>query len=123
MIRLLNSRKTLAALAIIIALVAIVVPTCRMVGCEMQTGGRMGFMHYGDALGFFSNCGGSWSNSATPVGVVPPSPQALLLLVLMAAIGSMMLLRRPQVLVHAVRIVDADPPPPPEDPRGERLRV
>jgi len=119
--KLFNSRKTLIAIAIVVAFVTVVVPTCRMVGCQMQMGG-MGFMHQGDALGFFSDCGGAWSVSDVPVGVIPSGISALLLALLSAVFAAMMLLR-PNVVVQAVRFVDADPPPPPEPPRGERFRV
>jgi len=120
--KLFNSRKTLIAIAIVIAFVTVVVPTCRMVGCQMQMGSYMGFMHGGDALGFFSDCGGTWSVSDVPVGVIPSGISTLLLAFISAFFAATMLLR-PQVVVEAVRFVDADPPPPPESPRGERLRV
>ena len=50
MYRLLDNRKSLIAIAIVVAFVTVVVPTCRMVGCQMEMG-YMGFMHPGDTVG------------------------------------------------------------------------
>jgi len=120
--QLLDNRKTLIAIAIVIAFVTVVVPTCRMVGCQMQMGGYMGFMQPGDTAGLFSDCGGAWTLSDTPVGIIPASVNALVL-ALFAAIAAAVVLLRPQMVARPVRIVDAAPPPPPEEPRGERFRV
>jgi len=117
-----NNRKALIAAAIIIAFVAVVVPTCRMVGCEMLMGGYMPFMHTGDAFGVFSDCGGAWSVTDAPVGVVPVGLETLVLALLAAFVAGLVLFQ-PQLVARPVRIVDAAPPPPPEDPLGVRFRV
>ena len=119
--QLLDNRKALVAIAIVVAFVAVVVPTCRMVGCQMEMG-YMGFMHPGDTAGLFSDCGGTWSLSDTPVGIIPASIDALVL-ALFAAISAVVAMLRPQMVAHPVRIVDAAPPPPPEEPLGARFRV
>jgi hypothetical protein len=111
-------RKTAVALAIVIALVAIVVPTCRMVGCSME----MGFMSSGMGLGFLPNCGGTYVMSGAPAAVLPAGADSLTL-ALVAAVVAAIALFRPRVATRLVRIIDAAPPPPPEDPRGERFRV
>jgi len=116
-----NNRKALIAFAIIIAFVAIVVPTCRMVGCQMEMG-YMPFMPAGQAFALFSDCGGVWSVSDVPVGVVPVGLETLVL-ALFAALAAGLVLFQPQLVARPVRIVDATPPPPPEDPLGVRFRV
>ena len=95
---------------------------CRMVGCQMQMGSYMGFMHAGDTAGLFSDCGGAWTLSDTPTGVVPSGLQTLLLS-LFAFIAAALVLLQPQMVARPVRIVDAAPPPPPESPLGVRFRV
>jgi hypothetical protein len=120
-IRFFNSRKTMIALAVAVALVAIVVPMCRMVGCSMETG-YMGFMHSGSAPGLFGDCGGEYTSTFGPAGIVPPGGQSLLL-TLVAALGVAAFVFSPQRVVGHVSDVYAMPPPPPEDPRGERFRV
>ncbi len=119
--RLLDNRKALIAIAIVIAFVAVVVPTCRMVGCQMEMG-YMGFMHPGDTAGLFSDCGGTWSLSDVPEGIVPASINTLVL-ALFAAIAAVVALVRPQMVARPVLIVDATPHPPPEEPLGVRFRV
>jgi hypothetical protein len=114
-----HNRKALIALAIVVAFVAIVVPTCRMVGCSM--GGAMPFGH-SNMAGFFGDCGGTYVTSTAPSAVVPAGADALVL-ALVTAVFAALVLAKPPVVVQAVRVHDADPPPPPEDPRGERLRL
>ncbi len=116
-----NSRKSLIALAIAVALVAIVVPTCRMVGCSMENG-YMGFMHAGSELGLFGSCGGEYTSTAGPEGVIPPGGQSLLLS-LFAALAAVAVVFMPQLVSRPVYLVEATLPPPPEDPLGARFRV
>ena len=116
-----NSRKTTIALVIAVALIAIVVPTCRMVGCSMD-GGYMGFLNMADEFGMLGTCGGEYQTSTGPESVVPAGLQALLLS-LVAAIAAVALVLAPRVETARVVVADSAPPPPPEDPRGERFRV
>lgn len=105
-----------------IALVAIVVPTCRMVGCSTEMG-YTGFMHAGTTAGFFGTCGGEYSTTSGPEGIIPTVVQSILLS-LIGAVALVAKLATPQFVSRPVWLVDASPPPaPPEDPRGERFRV
>jgi hypothetical protein len=114
-----HNRRFLMPLVIAMALVAIAVPTCRMVGCEMDMG-AMPFMPHG--AGFYNQCSGEWVTSAGPAGVVPPGVDTLML-TLMAAVLVAVVLFSPMMSARPVFAFSAQPPPPPEDPRGERFRV
>jgi hypothetical protein len=115
-----NNRQALIALAIVVAFVAIVVPTCRMVGCSMS--GATPWGHHGGVLGMYSDCGGTYVTNTTPVAVVPSGADALTLALVSAVMG-VVALAKPPVVVQTIASHASDPPPPPEDPRGERLRV
>jgi len=121
MIRLLNSRKTLMALAIVVAFVAVAVPTCQMVNCTMEMG-YMPFMHGQADFNISSLCGGEWVASQAPNAVVPAGADSLVLALVSAVVAAVVMLR-PQLVSRPVRIDDFAPPPPPEEPRGERFRV
>jgi len=114
-----HNKRALIALAIVVAFVAIAVPTCRMVGCSM--GGAMPFGNT-DMAGFFGDCGGTYVSSSAPSAIVPAGADSLVL-ALVTAVVAAVALTKPPVLVQAIRVHDSDPPPPPEDPRGERLRL
>jgi ABC-type cobalamin transport system permease subunit len=116
-----HNRKALIALTIAVAFVAIVVPTCRMVGCSMSMGGAMPFGHQG-APGFFGDCGGTLVSNSTPSAVVPAGADALVLALVSAVIAALALFR-PEASVQRVRVAAFEPPPPPDDPEGERLRL
>ncbi|PKQ15768.1 MAG: hypothetical protein CVT67_07890 [Actinobacteria bacterium HGW-Actinobacteria-7] len=117
----LNIRKPLIVLAITVALLAIVVPTCRMVGCSMENG-YMGFMHSGSAPGLFSTCDGEYLSTAGPAGIVPAGSSSLLLMIA-GALAVVVVRLTPQVVSRLALVADATPPPPPEDPLGQRIRV
>jgi len=121
MIRLLNNRKTMLAFAIIVAFVAVAVPTCQMINCTMEMG-YMPFMHGNADFNISSVCSGQWVTSQGPVGVVPAGVDALVLALISAIVAAVVMLR-PQLVARPVRIYDESPPPPPEEPRGERFRV
>ena len=116
-----DSRGLFIALAITLALVAIVVPTCRMVGCSMSGSG----MSWGAAmpgLGFFGTCGGTYVMNSTPAATVPANADSIVLAIVAAVIVAMAFADiRPRA--YMVRISDADPPPPPVDPLGTRLTI
>jgi len=118
---LLNSRKTIIALAIVVAFVAVVVPTCQMVGCSMDMG-YMPFMHGQADFNISSMCGGEWVASQAPSGIVPAGADSLVLALVSAVVAAVLMLR-PQLASRPVRIEEFTPPPPPEEPRGERFRV
>ncbi|TLM84181.1 MAG: hypothetical protein FDZ75_07455 [Actinobacteria bacterium] len=119
MVRSAHMRKTMLVLAVVIAIVAVVVPTCRMVGCAMEMG-SVDMLHHG--LSFTSHCGGQYVMNATPDAVVAAGSDALTLAIV-AAVFAALMFARPREAFQPVRFIDATPPPPPEDPRGERLRI
>ena len=115
-------RRTMSlVLVIAVAVVAIAIPTCQMVGCGMgmHDGMMAVWTHPGPSLG--NLCTGMWVSSPGSLGV-PPSELMTLLLSLFAAIAAVVLFS-PRVAVQPVRLVDANAPPPPLEPRGERFTV
>ena len=116
-----HNRRALIALAIVVAFVAIVVPTCRMIGCSMSAGAAMPFGHQ-SMPGFFGDCGGTWVTTTSPSAIVPASGDALTLTLVSAVVAALALFR-PHLASQPVRIAPAEPPPPPDDPQGERLRL
>jgi hypothetical protein len=121
-----DSRKALIALTVAVAFVAIVIPTCRMIGCsmDMATMGAMDAMHHvGSGVILSSSCDGEWSTTTSPFAVVPPGLETFLI-ALFAAVLATVALFSPQVVSRPVHIADAMPPPPlPQDPLGVRFRV
>lgn len=112
----------MVALAIVVALVAIVIPTCRMVGCApMKMGAAMPFGHQ-PLASIFSDCGGDFVINSAPVAVVPAGADSLTL-TLSAAVLAAFALLVPRMTVSRANAVAFVPPPPPEVPRGERFRV
>lgn len=111
----------MVAVAIAVAFIAVVVPTCRMVGCSMSVGSTMPW-GYQPMAGLFGDCGGEYLVNATPTAVIPPG-LASLFLVLMALVLGAAMLHSPQRQASVARTSRSGPPPPPEDPRGMRLRV
>jgi len=112
-------RASYLALVVAVVFVAIVVPTCQMIGCSMN--GAMPFGHM-DMPGFFGDCGGTYVTNSAPSAIVPPGADAAILAMLGALLTAIVLFR-PPMLVQTIRVHESDPPPPPEDPRGERLRL
>lgn len=108
------------AMAVVIAFVAIVVPTCRMVGCSMQMNGYMAFMP-GAGIGIFSDCGGQMVSSTVPDAVGSSSLEAITLAFI--AMLAAFVITRPTPVVQRITVHSSDPPLPPTEPRGERFRV
>lgn len=117
--RLDRSRISLA-LVIAIAVLVVAIPTCQMIGCDMSmSGGMMAIStHPGPSLGAL--CGGTWVSSTSLLGT-PPTEFISAFLVLLAAMAVAMKLFSPMAEMRPVRVVDANAPPPPLDPRGERF--
>jgi hypothetical protein len=113
-------RRTAFALAIIIAFVAVVVPTCRMVGCTMDMGAMMHGM--GDMAAFSADCAGTLVMSSSPVAIVPSGADTLTLALVAAVVAALALLM-PAMSVRPVFVMEPTPPPPPLPTRGERFRV
>lgn len=126
--KLFNSRKMLIAMAMIVILVAVVFPTCRMIGCSMQMGpnGSMPIsMHLPDMGGMariVGDCGGEFVASVSLDGLVPTGIEMLLIALMAALVGGIALMA-PRVSFQFAQLAYATPPPPPLEPRGERFLV
>ncbi len=122
MFRYVNMQRFMLPLAIMVAMVAVVLPTCQMVGCDMNGMGAMPFMPQGGA---FSDCPGEWVvNTSSSNGIVPSGADSLtfsLLMALLAIVG--VLFFAPQASLRPVVAYTGDPPPPLEDSFGARFRV
>jgi hypothetical protein len=115
-------RRLSTALVIAVAVIAVSIPACQMVGCNMSMRGGMmsSLMHPAQSIG--DACNGTWITSASPYGV-PPNEFTTILLSFLAAIAAAVVLFSPRVAMQPVRLVDANAPPPPLEPRGERFTV
>lgn len=111
-------------LAIMVAMVAIVLPTCQMVGCDMN-GVGMGAMPFMPQGGAYSDCPGEWVvNTSSSTGIVPSGVDSLtfsFLIALLAIVGTLFF--APQASLRPVVAYTGDPPPPLEDSFGARFRV
>ena len=116
-----HRRRTLIVIAIVVAFVAVVIPTCRMVGCSMSMGGAMPFGQQWTP-GFFGDCGGEYVVNGTPVAVVPAGVDALTT-ALTAVVFAALALLVPRLAHGPLLLIEATPPPPPEAPRGMRFRL
>jgi len=120
--RYVNMQRFMLPLAIMVAMVAVVVPTCQMVGCDMNGMGAMPFMPQGGA---YSDCPGEWVvNTSSSNGIVPSGPDSLtfsLMLAMIAIVGGLFFGQ--QTSLRTVSVYTGDPPPPPEDSFGARFRV
>jgi hypothetical protein len=113
-------RRLLLPLVVVVAIVAIAIPTCRMVGCDMEMG-AMPFVPFSGPHAS-SMCPGQWEYSSSPSGIVPTGSDPLLLgfvAMLVAAVA----LVSPRLTSRPLLAYVGDPPPPPGDPRGARFRV
>ena len=116
-----NMRKLTLPLILVVAVVAVIIPACQMVGCT----GSMRYLPLITDVTSFTNpssCGGTFVFDKTPTAIVPAGADSLTL-TLVAALGVAAVLFAPRVEARPVRIVRIEPPPPPEDPRGERFLV
>jgi hypothetical protein len=116
-----HSRRVLIALAIVVAMVAIVVPTCRMVGCSMQMGDVRPFGHQ-TVAGFFSDCGGEYVMSGSPSAIVPSGSDSLTLSMLALLFAVLAFAATPRSVPRPV-FAGSVPPRPPESPLGVRLTL
>ena len=117
-----NSHKILLNVMLAIALLAVAIPTCQMIGCDMgMCGGMMRITTIpGPTIGVA--CGGIWLASASVAGTMPAEFLSLLLALIVAFAFSLTAFS-PRVEFRMARIADANAPPPPLDPRGERFIV
>jgi len=118
-----NMNKFALTLAIMMALVAVALPTCQMVGCDMglMPMGAMPFMPQGGA---YSDCPGEWVvNSSGTTGIIPSGIDSMTLTLLAGIVALAAFALAPKLQVSHVRDYRVEPPPPPEDPLGMRFRV
>ena len=115
-----DNRRMMLAVMLVIAVIAVAIPTCEMIGCNMGMCG--GMMHISAILGpTFSNaCGGTWLTSGSVAGIMP-AEFLTLILALIAAMAASLMAFSPRVEFQMARLVEANAPPPPLDPRGERF--
>jgi hypothetical protein len=114
-----DKRRKITAVLLAVAMLAVAVPTYVMVGCDM--GGCAGMTSISTQLGtsFGNACDGEWLANSTVTGVVPGGSLTVLL-TLIAAMAAAVALFSPSLALRPVRLVRANAPPPPLDPRGER---
>jgi hypothetical protein len=115
-----HMRRLLLPIAIVVAIVAIAVPTCRMVGCDMDMGAMRFIPHNGPH--FSSMCPGQWEFSSAPTGILPTGSDPLVLGFAALAVAAFVLVA-PRRMARPLFAYAGSPPPPPEDPLGARFRV
>ena len=115
-----HMRRFALPLVIVVAVVAIAVPTCRMVGCDMDMG-AMPFVPFNGPHAS-AVCPGQWELSASPTAIIPTGTDSLILSFLAVAVAAVVLIS-PQRTSRVLFAYVGDPPPPRHDPRGERFRV
>lgn len=119
-----NNRQLMLVMALIVAFVAIVIPTCRMVGCSMEMGSTMSMSDHGSMGGAVLNaaCGGQRIFNSAPNAIVPSGADSLTL-ALVAAVIAALALMLPRIAEGRVETFAAVPIPPPLPVRGERTRL
>lgn len=117
-----DMRKLVLPLIVVFAIVAVIVPSCQMVGCTAP----MRFMPLLTGvlgLGATSNCGGTFVFDKAPSAVVPSGADSLLLTLVAAVAIAVAALFAPPALARSLALVRIEPPWPPEDLRGQRLLI
>jgi hypothetical protein len=113
-----KSKMMLSAMMVIVVL-AVAIPTCQMIGCNMGMVGGMMRISTHPGPTFSAPCDGTWVSSATQIGIVPSNFfAALVALVAVLAMAKMMF--SPTMAARPLYIADSNAPPPPVEPRGER---
>jgi hypothetical protein len=102
------SPRTLETLVVIVAIVALMIPTCAMVGCTMT--GQSMFMPFGNALSMHSLCGGTYVVSKSPLSTGPVNTNASLWLVTVAALVMAFSLVAPRAEADPIRSARDGPP-------------
>jgi len=116
-----NIRRVSIGVLTIIAIVAVLLPVCMAMGCNMGSGMAGGSMAGGPMAGFNAECASTMTSLAQ--AAIAPGSQLTFLLTLVAALGMAFVLFSPPLTMRLVPIVAEEPPPPPEDPRGVRLII
>jgi hypothetical protein len=117
-----DNRRMMLALMIAIAVIAAAIPTCQMIGCEMNMAGGMMKISTVPGASISMACDGYWVTSTGQDGIAPTLTLASLI-GLIAVVAAALALFSPRLELRPVRLVDANGPPPPLEPRGERFTV
>jgi hypothetical protein len=114
--------KMLIAVMVTIALLAVAIPTCQMIGCTMMCGGMMRISTLpGPWIG--AACGGTWVGGGSQAATVPNGSFSALIALLAALGAAVLLMFSPNRAARLLFVAEANAPPPPLDPRGERHRL
>lgn len=116
-----NIRNVALPLVMAIIVVAVVFPTCQMVGCSMP-GGAMPFFGHVTGTALSSPCGGTYVTNDNPLGIVPSTTDALTLALAVAVIGFMAFALPPR-RDEPVCVEVIEPPPLPDVTDGTNLRI
>ena len=114
-----DRRRMMLALVIAVAVLSVAIPTCQMVACSMDMSGGMMRIFPSTTASIHGACDGTWLSSNSPLGVM--NDFSTLILALIAAFAGALMLLAPQLSTRSIRVVDANAPPPPLDPRGQRF--
>ncbi len=105
-------------MAIVVAMIAIALPLCQALVCDMG----VATMTHTPGIGFAPACDLGAMTATAPAGVVPPGSQSLIFALAMLIVVALMVVSPPRQM-RFMRSVAEDPPDPPEDPRGVRLII
>jgi hypothetical protein len=114
-----DKSKTLLAVMLVIAVLAVAIPTCQMIGCNMGMAGGMMRISTNPGLSLGAPCDGTWVSSESVIGVLPSNFLSTLV-VLLAVLGMAVLMFSPKLVSRPIYLAEANAPPPPLEPRGER---
>jgi len=112
-------RRVSLTMAIVVAMIAIALPLCQALACDMGMGSMASPF---SGAGFSETCDLGAMTTTAPVSVVPPGAQSLLFSFAMLIVMAFVTVFPPRQQ-RLVRAVAEDPPAPPEDPRGVRLII
>ena len=118
-----NMKRALLPLVIIVAITAIAIPACQMVGCTMPPGSMfMRIVHHGPLASLTGRCPGEVVTHQGPLALTPSGSDASLLSFIAAGIGVAVVLSKGG-MPRALRVIAALAPRPPNDPLQGRLRI
>lgn len=116
-----DSHKVMISTMLVIALVAVALPLCAMIGCDMAMGNMVTSSPYGGPA-ISAVCQGVWAASTAQISLLPTNFFAAL--VAMVAVLGLAGFVLPMLSVsRPVYVFGANAPPAPIAPLGERFRV
>jgi len=110
-------RKFSVGMLIIIAMIAVLLPLCMAISCDMGMGEVMG----SSTLGLSAECITTVTGGAQ--AAITPGNQQSLILTLVAALAVALVIAFPPLTMTPLRALAEVPPDPPDDPRGVRLII